>query len=88
MQTKKESKAVDVARILEEEHRNFPFELDMGPNRLLRYLLPSVNRIIYDEGDDFDIDIVWGNCSDAMANKFEKLLKQVDGPYGAGKKGN
>ena len=88
MQTKKESKAVNVAQILEREHRNFPFELDMGPNRLLRYLLPSVNRIIYDEGDDFDIDIVWGNCSDAMANKFEKLLKQVDGPYGAGKKGN
>ena len=87
MQTKEEAKPVDVVRILEREHRNFPFELDMGPGRLLRYLLPSVNRIIYDEENGFDINIVRGNCSDAMANKFEMLLKQVDGPYGAGKKG-
>ena len=86
-QKKEGGKAVDVVRILEREHRNFPFELDLGPGRLLRYLLPSVNRIIYNEESNFDIDIVWGNCSDAMANKFEKMLKQVDGPYGAGKNG-
>ena len=86
MQTKEEGKVVDVIRILEREHRNFPFELDMGPNRLLRYLQPGLDSIIHDEEEN-DVDSVWDICTDDAADEFEKLLKQVDGPYGAGKKG-
>ena len=90
-QTKKDGKAVDVARILEREHRNFPFELDMGPDRLLRYMQPCLDNIIDDaesvDDTDSDDDSLWDICTDAAADKFEMLLKQVDGPYGAGKKG-
>ena len=65
--------------------------MNMGPGRLLRYMLPCLDSIIDDaesvDGTYSDDDSLWDICTDATADKFEMLLKQVDGPYGAGKKG-
>ena len=65
--------------------------MNMGPGRLLRYMLPCLDSIIDDaesvDGTYSDDDSLWDICTDATADKFEMLLKQVDWPYGAGKKG-
>ena len=89
IQTKKSGKPVDFLQIVMHKHRNFPFELELTPGRLLRYMKTSLENIIHEGKSDYDeADSVWDICTNAAADRFEMLLKQMDGPYGAGKQGD
>ena len=88
IQAKKSGKPVDFLQIVMQEHRDFPFELELTPGRLLRYMKTSLENIIHEGKSDYDeADSVWDICTNAAADRFEMLLKQMDGPYGAGKQG-
>ena len=82
---KRAGESVDTLEIIWCVHREFPFKLKYGPVRLWKYLNTGLETL--HSTQDIETDEVWDICTAEAADKFEKMLMDPNGDYGAGKQG-